>query len=186
MSYTRFKFAETANTPAAFAALAAVQPENALSAANAASAAGLQGKFENSEPAPSAANAASAAAPQAKSEKFERCPVPAAIPQFELQVAFETLVLASCPGVPDDRARRDARAIFRAMIGNDARLVPPQPNPWRCVVCGESGSANSPLVPVLTPTEGEHRWLHLGCHDAYQRQVEAAVDDLLRDAGILP
>jgi len=164
MSYTRFKFAETADTLAALAALAAVQPENA----------------------PSSANAASAAAPQAKSEKFERSPIPAAIPQFESQVAFETLVLASYPGVPDDRARRDALTVFRAMVGNDARLVPPQPNPWRCVVCDEPGGEGAPLVPVLTPIEGEHRWLHLACHDDYRRQVEAAVDDLLRDAGILP
>ena len=99
-------------------------------------------------------------------------------------MAFETLVLARSSGVPDENARRNALAVFKAMIGNDARLVPPQPNPWRCVVCDEKGTANSPLVPVLTPNEGEHRWLHLGCHDAYCRRQAATVEALMRDAGI--
>ena len=80
---------------------------------------------------------------------------------------------------------RDALAIFTAMIGNNARLVPPQQNPWRCVVCDEPGGEGAPLVPVLTPIEEEFRWLHLGCHDTFCRRQNEAVDELLKDAGLL-
>jgi hypothetical protein len=164
MSYARFKFSEIANASAALAAVAALEHRTGPSAANAATAAGAQGK----------------------SEKFEHVHSPAPIPAFELQVAFETLVLARSSGVPDENARRNALTVFKAMIGNDARLVPPQPNPWRCVVCDEKGTANSPLVPVLTPNEGEHRWLHLGCHADYCRRQDATVETLVITAGLLP
>ena len=145
-------------------------------------AAGLQGKFEIAEAGPTAA---SAAGPQAKSEKSEHVPSPALLPEFELKVAFETLMLASASDVADDCARQDALTIFKAMIVNDARLVPPQANLWRCVVCDEKEAPGAPLVPVLTPVEGEYRWLHLRCHDTYCRRQAERVDELLRAAGLL-
>jgi hypothetical protein len=82
-------------------------------------------------------------------------------------------------------APSDALVILKRTVGNNPRLVPPQTNPWRCVVCDKGGSRGAPLVPVLTPIEGEYRWLHLGCHDTYCRRQAERVDELLRAAGLL-
>jgi hypothetical protein len=86
-----------------------------------------------------------------------------AISAEEIRASFDWIAhrLEADNATPPGAAQTDALAILKAMVGNDPRLVPPQPNAWRCVVCNEQGPPVSPLVPVLTPIEGEYRWLHL-------------------------
>jgi hypothetical protein len=110
-----------------------------------------------------------------------------AISAEEIRASFDWIAhrLEADHARPRDVAQSDALAILRGMISNDPRLIVPQPNAWRCVICGEGGSPGLPLVPVLTPNEGEYRWLHHGCHDTYCCRQAERVDELLRAAGVL-
>lgn len=88
-------------------------------------------------------------------------------------------------GLPAARAREQAGAILRAELRNDPRLVQVQQDPRSCVMCGRPGDLARPLVPVLSPHEGEHLWLHLDpCHGEYVRQQGRKVDQLMISAGV--
>jgi hypothetical protein len=73
-------------------------------------------------------------------------------------------------------AEREAVLIVRSELRNDPRLTPEQPDPYRCLICGQRETPSRILVPVLTPVPDRHVWMHLdGCHAEHcRRQAEKA------------
>jgi hypothetical protein len=63
-----------------------------------------------------------------------------AISAEEIRASFDWIAhrLEADHARPRDVAQSDALAILRGMISNDPRLIVPQPNAWRCVICGEA------------------------------------------------
>lgn len=112
---------------------------------------------------------------------------PPLIPAGEIRSSLDWIThqLISNHGRGPERAGRDALAILRSNLLNDARLLPPQVDKSLCLMCGDPDAPAAPLVPVLTPIDGEHRWVHLdACHQAYIAELAARVDSLLKAAGL--
>ena len=82
-------------------------------------------------------------------------------------------------------AEREAILVVRGELRNDPRLTPEQPDPYRCLICGQGDIPGRALVPVLTPVPDHPVWLHLEpCHAEHCRRQTDKVDACLRASGI--
>src|SRR4051794_36200933 len=103
----------------------------------------------------------------------------------EVEAAVEWAVhrFRSDRGLTCSEAKARAVELVRGELLNDARLVPEQPNPTRCLVCGGPNVSWNPLVPVLTPIKDRHLWLHLeDCHAEHLKHQAQKADALLQHA----
>src|SRR4051812_29985844 len=105
---------------------------------------------------------------------------PISAEEVEAAAEWAVLRLRSDRGLSCSEAEDRAVELVRGELLNDARLVPEQPNPTRCLVCGGPNAIGNPLVPVLTPIKDRHLWLHLeDCHAEHLKRQAKKADALL-------
>lgn len=62
-------------------------------------------------------------------------------------------------------------------------LVPAQPDPSLCLMCGKPGEPRRAFAAILTPRKDEFLWLHLDpCHAQYVRQQTKRAESLVAEA----